>query len=95
MAKDVENTENRQEIKCHLQSYRLKKKKITFYILVFFSFQTFFNVNINMFSKTEIIPTFTKHPTCTRYYSRHFGCIISDSYNNPAKREFVFNIVLI
>lgn len=91
MAKDVENTENRQEVKCHLQSYRLKKKKNHFLYFVIF----FLNVNINMFSKTEIIPTFTKRPTCTRYYSRHFGCIISDSYNNPAKREFVFNIVLI
>lgn len=37
MAKDVENTENRQEVKCHLQSYRLKKKKNHFlYFGIFF-----------------------------------------------------------
>lgn len=36
MAKDVENTENHQEVKYHLQSYRIKKKKKSLSIFWYF-----------------------------------------------------------
>lgn len=90
MAKDAENTGNCKKENYHLQSYHPGDKNG---LLIFWSFssQTVFNVSTHinkfMFSKREIIPTFIKCPTRTRYYSRHFEYMSSDSYNNPAKKK--------
>lgn len=89
VAKGVENTENHKEEKYHLQSYHPEKKK-SLMIFWYVSSQTFLGVYMHikrqMFYKIERIPTFITCPMYTRYSSRHFEYIISESYNNPAKK---------